>query len=201
MALGSQDYGVVQDVLLEKKKTGLAFGSSSAEKGEAALGGSAAPDSVARLSRWATSGPAGSGCLGQAGLTHTGYHCGSSPSPWQIKPIRDTSNPQSWTLFKSACLGGRWVQLQAGCCGANPISLGQIPRTLCQGVAGRSQRDLRPQRARSSPGEPRASRAGDTGPCCLWGCCYQHSRAGGTPRQLSRGPGACGSCPSTGSLV
>lgn len=54
-----------------------------------------------------------------------------NPSPWQIKPIRGTSNPQSPTLFKSA---QRWLgsfgQGTARALEAKPGSLGQIPKAL-----------------------------------------------------------------------
>lgn len=68
-----------------------------------------------------------------------------NPSPWQIKPIRGTSNPQSPTLFKSARrqLGsfgqgtdkarlsrGKFPRLWSGCCRQLPGGLFQI-QELC----------------------------------------------------------------------
>lgn len=54
-----------------------------------------------------------------------------NPSPWQIKPIRGTSNPQSPMLFKSARRQlGSFGQGTARALGAKPGSPGQIPKAL-----------------------------------------------------------------------
>lgn len=73
-----------------------------------------------------------------------------NPSPWQIKPIRGTSNPQSPTLFKSA-------RRQLGSFGQGTdkarLSRGKFPR-LWSGCCRQLPGGLFPWRARSRSSAP-----------------------------------------------
>lgn len=101
MALGSQDYGIAQDVLLEKRKKELVFGSSSTGQGHAACVGWQRPVRVATLPGWAPSGPVGSSCLAEAGLSLT-VSLQLKPLSMADKADKRHSKPEKPELFKSA---------------------------------------------------------------------------------------------------
>lgn len=130
MALGSRDYGDIQDVLLEQK-TRVCIWEWLAELEDVALAGWQSPATVGTVPGWVPRGP-------ELQLPGTGRVnsprsiTALNPSPWQIKPIRGTSNPQSPALFKSAqqMWLGSLGQGTARALEAMPGSLGQIPKVL-----------------------------------------------------------------------
>lgn len=69
-----------------------------------------------------------------------------------------------------------------GCCGANPVSAGHIPRALCRVISGSSCGNRPPWRARPSPGESLLPPGALQMPQQSWG----------NSPQLSRGAGARG---------
>lgn len=100
MALGSRDYGDIQDVLLNRKP-GFALGSGSLSWGMWPWQAWRTPAVVASVPGRVAQGP--EQWLPGRGRVNSPWSINAlNPSPWQIKAIRGTSNPQSPTLFKSA---------------------------------------------------------------------------------------------------
>lgn len=71
MALGNQDYGVVQDVLLEKENKGLHLGAALLSRGMRHWGAQQPPCHSDQLTQMGTLGPSGPG---RGRVNSPGYH-------------------------------------------------------------------------------------------------------------------------------
>lgn len=105
------------------------FGSSSGERGDAALGSPAAPCRGGQLAWAGTLGPSGQQLPGRGRVNAHSVSLQLKPLSMADKADKRHINPEKPELFKSAqeVVGTEESRTMLGGCGANPISCGKFP--------------------------------------------------------------------------